>query len=505
MPRIADTEIIIPQALSPEARNQLVDALYAVHHQLFEGVARESFSKHVVESNAEHTWIQVLKDETGTIVGYIALHLFERQLDGVFTAVFRAETDTLRDYRGGNAHARFALSLALRYLMKHPGRRAYYLGSLVQPSIYSILAEHCGEVWPRRDAQTPAELQAFMEELASKAGLKTVDPARPLVRQEARKARETKEEGESWRHSDETSADFFIEANPGHVDGERLVTLVPVTVDIILGVLRSLSEGETLQPALSHEVSPDPSVLRSDIVRQLRTAPLFSRVSSATLKEVAARAQLINMPAGRVVFREGDAGNELYLLARGAAHVLEGGDEHVVNKLGSGAVFGEIAMLAGERRSASVRTVTASTLVCIPREALLALMDANVRLRKDVWKTFAERRFESLVRGVDRYKQLGRHGRRSWLQQGEHRELEPEQVITVEPGTHLLVLSGTVEFAHPKPQVATQSALLLEVEHPLRVVAQEHARVVLLPLRGGAFMASRVPRTTGFHGRHFSN
>jgi hypothetical protein len=242
-----------------------------------------------------------------------------------------------------------------------------------------------------------------------------------------------------------------------------------------------------------------PKSLLSDIIRQLRAAPLFSRVSGATLRAVAARAQIINMSAGRVVFREGDAGNELYLLARGAAHVLEGGEEQVVNKLGSGAVFGEIAMLAGERRSASIRTAKDSTLVCIPREVLLPLMDANVRLRKDVWSTFAERRFESLVRGVERYTQLSRHARRSWLRQGEHRELEPRQVLVVEPGTHLFVLSGAVEFAHSEPQVAAQGALLLEVEHPLRLVAQERARVVLLPRPGARkSMATWGPRAPVF-------
>jgi CRP-like cAMP-binding protein len=61
------------------------------------------------------------------------------------------------------------------------------------------------------------------------------------------------------------------------------------------------------------------------------------------------------MPAGRYVFRQGDASTELYLLARGAAYVLEGGEEQVVNELGSGRGFGEIAMLAGERRSAAIR------------------------------------------------------------------------------------------------------------------------------------------------------
>jgi hypothetical protein len=490
MSRIANTEVIVPKSLSAEARSQLIDALYAVHNEIFDGVERESFAKYVVESKAEHTWIQVHKNEAGEIVGYFAFHIFERQLGGVPTAVFRAEAGTLRAYRGGNVNARFGLALALRYLLKNPGRRAYYLGSLVHPSSYAVFSKYCGEVWPRRDTQTPPELQTFMEELAAEFGLEKVDESRPLVRKVGWKTRETEAEREYWQHCDKPAARYFIEANPGYVEGTGLVTVVPATAANILSLIRTLAERKLRAPveaalSLARKLPLGSRLSRSEIVRQLKAAPLFSQFDDATLKAVAARAEITNLPAGRFVFRQGDASNELYLLGRGAAYVLEGGEEQVVNELGSGAVFGEIAMLAGERRSASIRTATASTLVRIPCEVLLPLIEANTGLRQGVWKTFAERRFESLVRGVERYGQLGRQGRRSWLQQGEHRELAPQQALMVEPGTHLLVLSGAVEFAHPAPQVTAQSALLLEVQHSLRVVAQETARIVLLP-RGAA-------------------
>lgn len=486
MSRIANTEVIIPKSLSPEARGELIDALYAVHNEIFDGVERESFAKYVVESKAEHTWIQVHKNEAGQIVGYFAVHIFERQLGGVPTAVFRAEAGTLRAYRGGNVNARFGLALALRYLLKNPGRRAYYLGSLVHPSSYSLFARYFGEVWPRREAQTPAELQSFMEELAAEFGLEKVDEARPLVRKVGWKTRETEAEREYWQHCDKPSARFFIEANPGYVEGNGLVTVVPVTASNLLTMFRNVSERKLRAPveaalSLVRRLPLGARLSRSEIVRQLKAAPLFSQFDESTLKTVAARAKIVQLPAGRFVFRQGDASNELYLLARGAAYVMEGGEEKVVNELGSGTVFGEIAMLAGERRSASIRTATASTLVRIPREVLLPLMEANAGLRQSVWSTFAERRFESLVRGMDRYAKLGRQGRRSWLRQGEHRELAPRQALTVEPGTHVLLLSGTVELAHAGPQVAAQGVLLLEAEHPLCVVAQEAARIVLLP------------------------
>lgn len=496
MSRIANTEVVIPKSLSPEARGELIDALYAVHNQIFDGVERQSFAKYVVDSKAEHTWIQVHKNEAGAIVGYFAFHIFERQLGGVPTAVFRAEAGSLRAYRGGNVNARFGLALALRYLLKNPGRRVYYLGSLVHPSSYAQFAKYCGELWPRQGVQTPAEVQSFMEELAAEFGLETVDEARPLVRKVGWRTRETEAEREYWQHCDKPSARFFIEANPGYVEGHGLVTVVPVTAATLLGMLRTLSERKLRQPveavlSLVRRLPLGARLSRSEIIRQLKAAPLFSQFDESTLKAVAARAQIVQLPAGRFVFRQGDASNELYLLARGAAYVMEGGEEQVVNELGSGAVFGEIAMLAGERRSASIRIATASTLVRIPREVLLPLMEANAGLRQRVWSTFAERRFESLVRGMDRYGQLGRQGRRSWLRQGELRELAPRQALTVEPGTHVLVLSGTVELAHAGPQVAVQGVLLLEAEHTLRVVARETARIVLLPR--GAVPAREAP------------
>lgn len=486
MPRVANTEVIVPKSLSPEARAQLIDALYAVHNEIFDGVEREAFAKYVVESKAEHTWIQVHKSEAGKIVGYFAFHIFERQLGGVPTAVFRAEAGTLREYRGGNVNARFGLSLALRYMLKNPGRKVYYLGSLVHPSSYAVFVKYCGEVWPRREVQTPPELQSFMEELAAEFGLEKVDAARPLVRKVGWKTRETEAEREYWQHCDKPAARYFIEANPGYVDGNGLVTVVPVEAGILLHLFRVMSETKLRKPvealkSLAYRLPLGSRLLRSEIVRQLQAAPIFSQFDEGTLKKLAARAEILRMPAGRHVFRQGDDSHELYLLARGAAYVLEGGEEQVVNELGSGAVFGEIAMLAGERRSASIRTAAASTLVRIPREALLPLMEANAALSEHVWKTFAERRFDSLVRGVERYGHLGRKDRRSWLHRSEHRELAPRQVLTVEAGSHLLVLSGSVKLAHPTLQVAAHGALLMEVEQTVRVMAQENSHVVLLP------------------------
>ena len=488
MPRIASTEVVVPKSLSVEERQRLTDALYAVHQQIFDGVERESFAKYVVESKAEQTWIQVHKNDEGDIVGYFAMHVFEKPLNGVKTAVFRAEAGSLRAYRGANTNTRFGLSMVLKYLLRNPGRPAYYMGSLVHPSSYSLLAKYCGDIWPRREQPVPPELLAFMDGLATEFGLEKVGAANPLLRQVGWRTRESEVERDYWRQCDKPSARFFLEANPGYVDGHGLVTLVPATVSNILSVMRVLG-GRTLRKpvdgalSLARRLPGGARLRRSEVARRLKASPLFARFDTKALESLAARAQVMELPAGRYVFRKGDMSDELYLLARGAAYVLaeDGGEDEVVNQLGSGTVFGEIGMLAGERRSASVRTAAASTVVRIPRAALLPLLEADAELRRGVWSTFAERRFDDLVRGMDRYAHLGRKARLAWLLRGEQVELAAGEERALEPGSHLLMLTGAVELSHAAPRMTVRGTLLLEVERPLRVVAQEGTRLVVLP------------------------
>jgi hypothetical protein len=60
-------------------------------------------------------------------------------------------------------------------------------------------------------------------------------------------------------------------------------------------------------------------------------------------------------------------------------------------------------------------------------------------------------------------------------------ELAAKQEMVLEPGSHLLVLAGAVELTHAAPRMTTRGTLLLEVERPLRVIAQETTQLVLLP------------------------
>jgi CRP-like cAMP-binding protein len=484
MSHITNTEVILPHSLSAEARRQLIDSLYAVHRRIFDGVSRESFARYVVESKAEHTWLLLHKNEAGEVVGYFALHLFEKQLGDEPLAVFRAEAGLLREYRGGNVNARFWMQRVARYVLRHPGRRVFYMGSLVHPSSYWLFARHCGEVWPRRDQETPPELLAFMDTLATEFGLEKVHAARPLVRKVGWRTRETEVERDYWAHCEKPEVRYFLEANPGYGEGHGLVTLVPITLGNLRSMAWSLLTHRMRQPveqlaARVQHTRLGARLSAPQVVQQLRRVPYLAHLDEATLRGLAERAERLVLPAGRYVFHAGSACDELYVLERGAVYVLAEG-EKLVDELGSGTVFGEGALLTGERRAASIRTATASTLVRISHSALLPLLEGDARLREGMWKTLAERRFDDMVRGSERYGHLGRKDRLALLREGEHRELAPRELQELEAGTQLFVLSGTVDVEHEGLVMTQRGSTYLETRQPLRMKARESTRLFLL-------------------------
>jgi MFS family permease len=81
-------------------------------------------------------------------------------------------------------------------------------------------------------------------------------------------------------------------------------------------------------------------------VPMLRTLPLPS------VEQLARGLEPLTVPAGEVVFRQGDVGDRYYVIESGEVEVV--GDEHVVATLGPGEGFGEIALLRRSRRTATV-------------------------------------------------------------------------------------------------------------------------------------------------------
>jgi CRP-like cAMP-binding protein len=97
--------------------------------------------------------------------------------------------------------------------------------------------------------------------------------------------------------------------------------------------------------------------LRKDAkVSLLKRVALFERCSKRDLGKIGSLAREIEYPAGTLVVREGEPGSELFIIIEGEVDVRSGARK--VATLPAGNYFGEIALITGSPRTASVTTGT---------------------------------------------------------------------------------------------------------------------------------------------------
>ena len=105
------------------------------------------------------------------------------------------------------------------------------------------------------------------------------------------------------------------------------------------------------------------------VVELLRRVPLFSELSGSELERISQVAVPRSYPADTRVFHEGDPGDACYIVRDGSCRVTRehpDGRAITLATLGPGAIFGELAMLDGERRSASVEATESTELLALP-------------------------------------------------------------------------------------------------------------------------------------------
>lgn len=106
-----------------------------------------------------------------------------------------------------------------------------------------------------------------------------------------------------------------------------------------------------------------------EIINFLLDTPMFSDLTAAELTQIVHVMQVRSLAAGDRVFRQGDPGDAWYVVHTGQVEVLKdaGDGDRVVARLGPRTCFGEMAILDGSPRSASVRAVVPSTAFRVPR------------------------------------------------------------------------------------------------------------------------------------------
>lgn len=121
--------------------------------------------------------------------------------------------------------------------------------------------------------------------------------------------------------------------------------------------------------ATSPKPAPTAPVAKKPGIRLLAKVPLFTGLSQAHLRQIAALAEEVRYSPGRMIVRIGTPGVAFYVIVDGQAKVIRGKIASAKGTwtLGPGEFFGEMALLDGGPRTASVVAETALTTVRIER------------------------------------------------------------------------------------------------------------------------------------------
>jgi hypothetical protein len=101
----------------------------------------------------------------------------------------------------------------------------------------------------------------------------------------------------------------------------------------------------------------------------LRHCPLFDPLPLATIEGLARRLAPVTVPAGVDIITQGEAGDRFYLIAQGTVEILQ--DGLCLRRQGPGESFGEIALLHGVTRTATVRATEPTLVFALDRGPFL--------------------------------------------------------------------------------------------------------------------------------------
>ena len=128
---------------------------------------------------------------------------------------------------------------------------------------------------------------------------------------------------------------------------------------------------------------------RNEKVELLKRVPLFADCSRGELEQIAQIADEIDLAEGKDLTRLGESGREFFVLLEGEADVSQDGE--IINKLGAGDFFGEIALVEDTPRTATVTATTPVRVLVITDRSFKRLLEKQPEIQRKVLVALAER------------------------------------------------------------------------------------------------------------------
>lgn len=143
-----------------------------------------------------------------------------------------------------------------------------------------------------------------------------------------------------------------------------------------------------------HHQAPLPALEAGDVADGLRRIPLLEPLTPEELALLAGHVRRRVYARGEKIVREGEPGDSIYLIEHGDVRVVigtTGGNGHLLNRMAAGEYFGEMSLLTGEARSATVIAESDVSVLEVGRPAFEQILVANPALLEPISQIAAHR------------------------------------------------------------------------------------------------------------------
>jgi CRP-like cAMP-binding protein len=130
-------------------------------------------------------------------------------------------------------------------------------------------------------------------------------------------------------------------------------------------------------------------VARDEKLDLLQRIPLFAGLKRQQVERLGMLADEVDVPTGKVLMRQGDSGSDMMVLVRGSVAVERDGER--LNTLGPGDFFGEIALVDGGPRTATITAEEPSTLLVVTHRDFHSMMEEFPEVADQVLNALANR------------------------------------------------------------------------------------------------------------------
>jgi CRP/FNR family transcriptional regulator, cyclic AMP receptor protein len=207
------------------------------------------------------------------------------------------------------------------------------------------------------------------------------------------------------------------------------------------------------------------------LIKYLKEIPLFSHLKDVQLKEIAARCKKILFKKGEVIFHKTDMSTDLYIVDSGTLKAVlsdDDGDEIVLARFDAGAFFGELSLLDGQGRSATIVADADSELSVLSQPVFLELVTKDPKIAIALMTTMvgrlrkADEKIESLA-----FQEVGERLIRALLDGASRSDRGPKGFLTGAKRTHkdlASVIGSSREAVSKCMKLLTSTGVVREAE-----------------------------------------